>query len=239
MMDINNQIFSNSNSVLISVTNELKELIKILNDDIIIKRIDKIINIMNNAIKENKKNYEKIIELIQSMNKELEELTNKCNIKIGVKNYPEGKYEGELVNNMREGKGKLYYINNEKYMGKIYIGEWKNDLRNGKGVETWKSGNRFVGDFINDKREGYGIYYFSDGGRYEGNWKNGKKEGFGVDYYTDGDRYEGKWKNGKRDGQGVYYYRNGDREMGNYYNGDTIGKAVLIKVNNEVEIKNY
>ena len=239
MMDINNQIFSNSNSVLISVTNELKELIKTLNDDIIIKRIDKIINIMNNAIKENKKNNEKIIEIIQSMNKKLETLTNKCNIKIGVKNYPEGKYEGELVNNMREGKGKLYYIDNEKHKGKIYTGEWKNDLRNGKGVETWKSGNRFVGDFINDKREGYGIYYFSNGGIYDGNWKNGKKEGFGIEYYTDGDRYEGKWKNGKRNGQGVYFYKNGDREMGNYYNGDTIGKAVLIKVNNEVEIKNY
>ena len=126
MMDINNQIFSNSNSVLISVTNELKELIQSLNDDIIIKRIGSIINIMNNAIKENKKNYEKIIELIQSMNKKLEALTNKCNIKIGVKNYPEGKYEGELVNNMREGKGKLYYIDNEEYKRKIFIGEWKN-----------------------------------------------------------------------------------------------------------------
>ena len=100
MMDINNQIFSNNNSVLISVTNELIELIQSLNDDII-KRISNIINIMNNAIKENKKNYEKIIELIQSMNKKLEALTNKCNIKIGIKNYPEGKYEGELVKNMK------------------------------------------------------------------------------------------------------------------------------------------
>lgn len=239
MIDINNQIFSNNNSVLISVTNELKELIQTLNDDIIIKRIGNIINIMNNAIKENKKNYEKIIGLIQSMNKKLETLTNKTNIKIGVKNYPEGKYEGELVNNMREGKGKLYYLDNAAYMGKIYTGEWKNDLRNGKGVETWKDGERFVGDFLNDKREGYGIYYYADGGRYEGNWKNGKREGYGIYYYADGDRYEGSFKNDKRNGQGVYYFKNGDREMGNYYNGDTIGKAVLLKANNEVEIKNY
>ena len=239
MMDINNQIFSNSNSVLISVINELKELIQTLNDDIIIKRIDKIINIMNNAIKENKKNNEKIIEIIQSMNKKLEELTNKCNIKIGVKNYPEGKYEGELVNNMREGKGKLYYINNEKYMGKIYIGEWKNDLRNGKGVETWNDGERFVGNFKNDKREGYGIYYHSNGDIYEGNYKNGKTEGFGVEYYSNGDKYEGRFKNGNKEGQGVYYFENGNREIGYYRNNESIGKAVLLTVNNEIQIINY
>ena len=239
MMDINNQIFSYNNNVLISVINELKELIQTLNDDIIIKRIGNIINIMNNAIKENKKNYEKIIELIQSMNKKLEALTNKCNIKIGVKNYPEGKYEGELVNNMREGKGKLYYINNEKYMGKIYIGEWKNDLRNGKGVETWNDGERFVGNFKNDKREGYGIYYHSNGDIYEGNYKNGKTEGFGVEYYSNGDKYEGRFKNGNKEGQGVYYFENGNREISFYHNDETIGKSVLLTVNNEIEIINY
>ena len=239
MMDINNQIFSYSNNVLISVINELKELIQSLNDDIIIKRIGNIINIMNNAIEENKKNNEKIIEKIQSMNKKLEALTNKSNIKIGVKNYPEGKYEGELVNNMREGKGKLYYINNEKYMGKIYIGEWKNDLRNGKGVETWNDGERFVGNFKNDKREGYGIYYFSNGDIYEGNYKNGKTEGFGVEYYSNGDKYEGRFKNGNKEGQGVYYFENGNREIGYYHNNESIGKAVLLTVNNEIQIINY
>ena len=109
-MDINNEIFLNNNSILISVTNELKDLIKNLNNDIIIKRISNIINIMNKDINDNKKNYEKIIELIQGMNTKIEELTNKNNNnKIYIKNYPEGKYEGQLVNNMREGKGKLYY----------------------------------------------------------------------------------------------------------------------------------
>ena len=73
-MDINNQIFSNNNSVLISVTNELIELIQSLNDDII-KRISNIINIMDNTIKENKKNCEKIIEIIQSMNKKIRSIS--------------------------------------------------------------------------------------------------------------------------------------------------------------------
>ena len=216
-MDINNEIFLNNNAILISVTNELKDLIKNLNNDIIIKRISNIINIMNKAINNNKKNYEKIIELIQDMNTKIEELTNKDNNnKIYIKNYPEGKYEGQLVNNMREGKGKLYYIDNEDYMGKISTGEWKNDLRNGKGVEIWKDGERFVGDFINDKREGYGVYYYAGGDRYEGNFKNNKKEG-----------------------QGVYYYKNGNRQMGNFYNDNPIGKAVLLTVSNEVKTIDY
>ena len=37
-----------------------------------------------------------------------------------------------------------------------YIGEWKNNLRNGKGILCYKDGRIYIGDFINDKANGYG-----------------------------------------------------------------------------------
>ena len=39
------------------------------------------------------------------------------------------KYEGDFANGKREGKGK--YITKD---GEYYIGEWLNDLKHGKGI---------------------------------------------------------------------------------------------------------
>ena len=61
------------------------------------------------------------------------------------------------MNGKREGKGKFYY-NIEDYMEKVYDGEWKNDMREGRGIETWTDGERFEGYFINDLRNGKGVY---------------------------------------------------------------------------------
>ena len=49
----------------------------------------------------------------------------------GILYYPNGNiiYEGEWINDYREGNGK--YILED---GQYYIGHWKNDLRNGKGI---------------------------------------------------------------------------------------------------------
>ena len=39
--------------------------------------------------------------------------------------------------------------------GSYYIGKFKNNLRNGKGIEYYKNGNiKYDGEYINDKREG-------------------------------------------------------------------------------------
>ena len=47
--------------------------------------------------------------------------------------------------------------------GNYYIGQWKNGLRNGKGIEYYANGNiKYDGDWINDKREGNGKYYYKN-----------------------------------------------------------------------------
>ena len=56
----------------------------------------------------------------------------------------------------------------------IYIGEWANGLREGRGKQVWQ-----------------------DGSVYEGWWKNGMANGGGRLIHADGDVYEGQWENDK------------------------------------------
>ena len=50
-----------------------------------------------------------------------------------------------FINGKREGNGKYIFED-----GEYYIGEFKNDKRNGKGIEYYKNGNiKYEGEFIN------------------------------------------------------------------------------------------
>ena len=219
MFSLDQNIFKNNSFILSQVVFELEDIkkdINNINNEVLLRRITDIILLMNKAINENKNNYEQILKHIKEMNIKLENLSKNNNFgQILTKYYPEGTYEGEIVNNRREGKGKFYYINNSEYMGKEYDGEWKNDMREGRGIEKWPDGDRFEGHFLNDLRDGRGIYYYSDGERHEGYYKNGKKEGIGLFYYT-----------------------NGDLKVCNYFNDKQIGKIILLTANGEVQVAN-
>ena len=94
----------------------------------------------------------------------------------------------------REVNGTRYYEN-----GDYYIGEFKNDHRNGKGVEYYKNGNKkYEGDFFNSKYEGYGKYIYENGDYYIGEFKNGFFHGNGKEYSKDGNiKFEGEFIEGK------------------------------------------
>lgn len=59
--------------------------------------------------------------------------------------------------------------------GDAYIGEWRDDSQNGKGIYVWSSGAVYAGSWKDGKRNGYGVNIYSDGSRYDGNWKNDEK----------------------------------------------------------------
>jgi L1 cell adhesion molecule like protein len=44
----------------------------------------------------------------------------------------------------------------------------------GKGKFTWEDGRSYVGEYKNDKKEGIGMFTWPDGRIYNGQWKNGK-----------------------------------------------------------------
>ena len=104
------------------------------------------------------------------------------------------KYVGEFKNNMKHGKGKYEHIANDKFNGYTYEGEFINDKRHGYGVAKWVSGDNYSGQYVKGIPNGYGVYKFNNGDRYEGEYRNGKRHGEGIFFYTNGIRDEGIWK---------------------------------------------
>ena len=160
-------------------------------------------------------------------------------------------YKGNLLNELKNGIGIIYYYNGDikfignfindylegiiKYMYKngnncynCYIGESKNQKQNGKGII--KDENRrivYKGFFEEGKIQGFGIYYYEDGCYYEGEWENGLKRGFGIIYYRAGGRkYYGTFKDDKYNGYGIELHENGQCiYKGEYYNNEKHGEG--------------
>lgn len=93
--------------------------------------------------------------------------------------------------------------------GDSYNGEWLDDKRHGKGIDTYASGHRYTGEFADGQRHGQGTYTFPDGESYVGEWREGKRHGVGTNIFPDGERYVGEWRQGDRHGQGVAYRADG------------------------------
>ena len=224
MNGLNNQKYSNNNELMLDVVNRLENIIKDINDNIIITKIKDIIILINKAI--NNK---------EQISKDIHQLNNDINNNISIQNYFSGeRYEGELKNGKREGKGVFYFKDRSRYEG-----NWKNGVKEGKGTYYYSDGKKYEGDWKNDKMEGTGIIYFNSGSRYEGDCINDFMEGKGIFFYNNGDRYEGDFKNDKREGKGIYYYCNGNREIGDYKNDQRIGKHVTLTNDGQVITNNY
>ena len=117
-------------------------------------------------------------------------------------------YEGDIVNAMRQGNGKMTYKN-----GDVYEGTFINDKMNGSFTVHYANGDIYVGPFVNNVREGYSTisYKYSDGyDIYEGEFKADKKNGKGKLTYADGNVYEGEFVNDLKNGNGVLTYSEGD-----------------------------
>ena len=136
--------------------------------------------------------------------KSLNEFDNQLSLNHDENNKFSDKYNGELVNGKKEGKGIMKYRN-----GDFYDGYWKNDLREGKGTLIKKKGDKYYGIWKNDKLEENVEIKFSNGDEYYGNLKYEKKFGKGKYIYKDLDIiYIGNWENDKKNGFGRLIYKN-------------------------------
>ena len=150
-------------------------------------------------------------------------------------------------NHKYNGYGKIIYEN-----GEYYIGQFKNSLRNGKGILYYKNerlmhfaefvdGNfegpgdivyqnydYYIGEWKDDLRHGKGKLCYKNGRKYVGDWVNDKVLGKGYAYYEHGEYYAGEWKNGVKHGKGIKYYQNGNIQYeGNFFNHKYNGKGIL------------
>mmetsp|Transcript_65589 Transcript_65589/g.156484 ORF Transcript_65589/g.156484 Transcript_65589/m.156484 type:complete len:237 (-) Transcript_65589:125-835(-) len=67
----------------------------------------------------------------------------------------------------------------ENRAGVRYEGHWRNNQRNGLGVETTPDGI-YEGQFTDDKRDGFGVFVKKEGPTYVGEWKKGDWHGHGM-----------------------------------------------------------
>ena len=144
------------------------------------------------------------------------------------------RYEGEMNNGVKEGKGKYYFDNGDKYDG-----EWKEGKMEGKGIYYYINGNKYDGEWVNEKKEGKGILYYSNGDKYDGEWKNNIKEGNGTYYYKNGNKYEGEWKEGKMEGKGIFFFSNGDKYDGEWKNNKKEGYGTYYYTNGATKKGNW
>ena len=105
------------------------------------------------------------------------------------------KYNGEWINGVKNGNGKMLFTN-----GDVYNGQWDNDYISGLGRLTYSSNNPnnyafYSGSWDNDSKNGAGSLVFTDGRLYEGNWED--DEPLCDDYpdtHIDGDWGNTTWK---------------------------------------------
>ena len=102
------------------------------------------------------------------------------------------KYVGEFKNMKKWGKGKLI---SDKI---IYEGDFINNKKEGKGrIKFLESNVIYEGTFINDNIEGYGIFKYTNGNVYEGEVKNWKMNGNGAYKYRNGKILKGRFVDNK------------------------------------------
>ena len=103
--------------------------------------------------------------------------------------------------------------------GEKYVGEYKDDKRNGQGTYTWPNGEVYVGENKDDKRNGQGTYTWPNGQKYVGENKDDKRNGQGTNTWPNGKKYVGEWLDDKANGQGVLTLANGTVQEGVFKNG--------------------
>jgi hypothetical protein len=118
-----------------------------------------------------------------------------------LEDYEKGfKYDGDMINGIKEGKGILKYTD-----GTIYNGDFKSDLFNGYGVLKFKDGKHYEGEFVDGKVKGKGKFIWEDGKIYEGEYDNFMKNGNGKFFWNDNKYYDGQWVNNRQHGKGLIY----------------------------------
>ncbi|XP_020351339.1 radial spoke head 10 homolog B isoform X4 [Oncorhynchus kisutch] len=128
------------------------------------------------------------------------ELVNNNREGWGVRCYPSGNlYEGQWRNNVRHGEGRMRWLQ----LGQQYSGIWENGVQHGQGTHTWflrrvtgsqyPLRNEYTGDFVQGLRHGQGSFYYASGALYKGEWKDNRKHGQGKFIFKNGRIFEGEF----------------------------------------------
>ena len=195
-------------------------------DSNIIKKIKNFLNtniiplkeVSENSLKgyfvsfEKEENDEDILLIIGIISKDYNNYFHYENIK-RISEYIQNVFNKKCSGDKYNGFGKLIFDN-----GYYYIGQFKDNIPNGKGNAYDQNGNlMYEGDFINGVREGNGKLIVDNGYYYIGQFKDNIINGKGNVYDKNGNvMYEGDFINGVREGNRKLIVDNGYYYIGQF-----------------------
>lgn len=139
-------------------------------------------------------------------------------------------YEGHLDPTHRIKHGYGILKNTEGTV--TFEGWFANDVKQGKGCETFLDGSRYEGDYKNGLKDGFGTYEFGDGTKlYEGHFKMDYMCGQGQMSYPDR-FFKGTFWNNTKHGPGKEIYKNGKLKEGEWVSGKFTGVTVRQNLQN-------
>jgi hypothetical protein len=131
--------------------------------------------------------------------------------------------DDDAVWTVQEGHGSCIWLSE----GHCYVGQFANDMANGRGVFTWASGTTYSGEFVDELQHGKGTKRWTNGDTYEGEWRDDLSHGHGTYTFANGAVYTGGVEYGKRSGDGMFTYSNGDEYVGSLADDERHGFGTM------------
>ncbi|WP_085718172.1 C13 family peptidase [Pseudomonas sp. B28(2017)] len=166
-----------------------------------------------------------------------------------------GRYRGDLVNGLLQGKGRIDYPNGSWYAGEfdkgqwqgqgewhgsngeVYRGQFNQGLFDGQGTLT-TNGNSYSGGFKAGRRDGEGTLK-ENGMSYRGEFKADQYAGLGRLELEDGSSYQGQFAHGKPNGEGQRGDGNGNQFTGHFVDGQLEGNGTFNSADGDIYVGSF
>lgn len=166
-----------------------------------------------------------------------------------------GRYRGDLVDGMLQGKGRIDYPNGSWYAGEfdkgqwqgqgewhggngeVYRGQFNQGLFDGQGSLTTNTGT-YSGGFKAGRRDGEGTLK-ENGMTYRGEFKADQYSGLGRLELEDGSAYQGQFAHGKPNGEGQRGDGNGNQFTGHFVDGQLEGNGTFNSADGDIYVGGF
>ncbi|EJM51880.1 C13 family peptidase [Pseudomonas sp. GM48] len=166
-----------------------------------------------------------------------------------------GRYRGDLVNGLLQGKGRIDYPNGSWYAGEfdkgqwhgqgewhgsngeVYRGQFNQGLFDGQGALTTNASS-YNGGFKAGRRDGEGTLK-ENGMNYRGEFKADQYAGLGHLELEDGSSYQGQFAHGKPNGEGQRGDGNGNQFTGHFVDGQLEGNGTFNSADGDIYVGSF
>ena len=166
-----------------------------------------------------------------------------------------GRYRGDLVNGLLQGKGRIDYPNGSWYAGdfdkgqwqgqgewhgsngEVYRGQFNQGLFDGQGALTTNASS-YSGGFKAGRRNGEGTLK-ENGMSYRGEFKADQYAGLGRLELEDGSSYQGQFAHGKPNGEGQRGDGNGNQFTGHFVDGQLEGNGTFNSAEGDIYVGSF